>query len=576
MKAAGSQLAPIQCRPVRRILLGLIAGTLLVTTIGLQAQIQATLAASSIPAGTTATLTVRAAAGATVVVTATGPAVVAPARVTVPASGSAVVALGPFAQPGDYSLAVVAGANRTSVVLRVDWPRSSGPVTAIRRGELGASMVAGMQATEQVIDQIDSAFSQMPADAAGVTEARQAATRLRDAMRRLQPAATAFRDAANQLENALTAEPNADPAVVEQIATFSNQTAQAIRDQAEQLLALGRDASGPQADACVRAEVAAMAIQAQQTLTSLIQSGMLGYLADQAKDATPDFARSAAQWATAQFTAGRPLASARTPLSGGTVAPQADPTWDRVKTSITYARTAITGGPWALAAQIGGDIVTGAIARFELAACVVWNGDVTGTTHVEALENGRAFYSLDNGWTAKIRLAGARPTSAGSVSAMRGMIYGRGKDFKVNNQLQTLYGGRPASLIQYLTSQPNALMTGSAVFAMAIEGTAQGNNMALKIRDGKVDYDGRVHGKLAAVVIPLASPVPIVQTYEVPFLGGHWQLMRALGPNGIAVHPIITSTDKRIVDVAYPRELSSQGARAKFTITLKMCAGQCG
>ncbi len=556
--------------------LAVIVAACLVTTIALQAQIQVALSSTSIEAGTTATLTVRAAAGANVVVTTAGPSAVAPVRATLPASGTLVVTVGPFAQPGDYALAAVAGTSRTSAALRVDWPRGRGPATAIRRGELGAAMVAGMQATEQVIDQIDSALSQMPANIEGVTEARQAVTRLREGTRQLQPAAAAFRDAANQFENALMAEPNANPAVVEQIATFSNQTAQSIREQAEQLLALGRDASGPQADACVRAEVAAMALQAQSTALSLIQNGMMGYLLEQAKLAAPEAARPAYLWAMAHFTGGRPLASARTPLSDSTVAPQADPTWDRVKTALTYARTAISSGPFALAAQVGGDIISGALARFELAACVVWNGDVTGMTHVEALENGRPFYSLENNWTAKIRLAGARPTSAGSVSAMRGMIVGRGQDFKVINQLATLYGGRPSQLIEYLTSNPNALMSASAVFAVAIEGTAQGNNMALKIRDGKVDYDGRVRGKLAAVVIPLASPVPIVQTYEVPFLGGHWQLMRALGPNGTAVHPILTATDKRVIDVAYPRELSSQGARARFTIKLKMCAGECG
>lgn len=566
---------------MRRMFIALtVAAALAVTTITLQAQVQATLAATNIPAGTTATLTVRGTAGAAVVVTPTGPAVVAPARATVSATGTVNITVGPFAQPGDYSLTVVAGTARTTAMLHVDWPRGSGPATAIRPGALGAAVMNALQATEQVIDQIDSAFGQMPGNADGVPQGRQAATRLREATRQLQPAATAFRDAANQLEQAIAAEPNADAAVVEQVASFSNQTEQALRDQAAQLLALGREASGPQADACVRAEVVALVVQAQQTLTSLIRSGMLAYLAEQAQGAAPDIARAAPDWARAHFTAGRPLASAGaappTPLSDRTVAPQADPTWDRVKTAITYARTAVTSGPWGVATQLADDIVSGAISAFERSQCVVWTGEINGTTHVEALDNGRAFYGLDNGYSARIRLAGARPTSAAAVSAMRGMIYGRGKDFKVNNQLQTLYAGRPATLIQYLTTQPNALMTASAIFAMAIEGSAQGNQMALKIRDGKVDYDGRVHGKMAAVVIPMASPVPIVQTYEIPFLGGHWQLMRALGASGTTVQPITTSGNKRIIDVAYPRELSAPGARGQFTIKIKMCAGECG
>lgn len=565
---------------MRRLSLGLVL-SIIAATIALQAQIQATLSQTSITAGTTVSVSVRAAAGAAVVATATGPSVIAPARGTIPAGGMAALTVGPFAQPGDYTIAITAGTARTSVSLHVDWPRSSGPATAIRRGELGASMIAASQAAEQVIDQIDNAFTQAaPNDDEGLVAARQGAARLREAVRQLQAPAAAFRDAANAFESALMGEPNADPAVIEQVAAFSNQTAQAMRDQAEQLLAMGREASGAQADSCARVEAVVMVIQAQQALLSMAATSMTLYLAEQAKQAAPDFTRSAAEWAATHFTAGRALlnatASVPTGLSDSTVAPQPNPTWDRVKSLLVYARTAVTGGPYALIPQIAGDIFVGGIQRYELRHCVVWNGDISGTTHVEALENGRAFYGLDNRWTAKIRLAAARPTTAGAVSAMRGLIWGKGQDFRVNNQLQTLYAGRPAQLIQYLTMPPNPAMVASAVFAVAVEGTAQGNNMALKIRDGHLDYDGRVKGKMAAIVIPLASPVPLVQTYDVPFLGAHWQLMRALGPNGTAVHPINTFNDKRTIDVNYPRELSSQGAKAKFTLTLKMCAGACG
>ena len=77
-------------------------------------------------------------------------------------------------------------------------------------------------------------------------------------------------------------------------------------------------------------------------------------------------------------------------------------------------------------------------------------------------------------------------------------------------------------------------------------------------------------------MIPLASPIPIVLTYEVPFEGGHWQLMRALGASGTTVQAIVTSATKRVVDASYPRDLSATGARGHFTIRMHLCGGDCG
>lgn len=563
-----------------RALLGGIVLAVAIATVAVQAALQATLATTSITAGSNATVHVRAAAGAAVTVTASGAGQVRPASATVPAAGTLAVQIGPFAQPGEYGISVVAGTDRASATLRVEWPRGSGPAAPVRPGALGAAVVSAIQASQQALDAAGAGLGQMPADP-GIGQARQDVQRLRGTMTDLQRQAEGFRDAVNQVEQALGREPNADPAVVDQFNRFAADTERALKDQADQLIALGREASGPQADACIRAEVVATTLQAQEALTSIISSGMTEYLADLARDQAPEFARDAATWARSRFTGGRPLASdgPAVPLSNSTAAPRAgggDAQWEGAKTALTYVRAGLSGGAWGIAQQLVSDAVSGGINAFTERQCLTWSGDMSGSTHVEALEKGQPFYGLQNTWQARVRLSGARPATAGSAVAMRGMIFGRAKEFKVVNKLQTLYGGRPAALIQYLTTQPNAVQTSTAIFAVSIEGTAQGNQLALKVRDGKVDYAGRVQGKMAAIVIPLASPIPIVQTYEVPFQGGHWQLMRALGASGTTVQPIVTSATKRVVDASYPRDLSATGARGHFTIRMHLCGGDCG
>jgi hypothetical protein len=133
----------------------------------------------------------------------------------------------------------------------------------------------------------------------------------------------------------------------------------------------------------------------------------------------------------------------------------------------------------------------------------------------------------------------------------------------------------PAQSIQFLTVEPSPAQQEGATFVAALEGFIRGNQMTLKVRPGGVDYSGRVTGKLAAIVIPMASPIPLVQTFDVLFQGGNWQLNRALGPSGVTERPfnITSGGGKRIVQERYPRSLSSQGARGEFTINIRLCAG---
>ena len=268
-------------------------------------------------------------------------------------------------------------------------------------------------------------------------------------------------------------------------------------------------------------------------------------------------------------TAGRPLRGEGTPQSSAAQ-------WREMKTKIenlvATGQAASFGEAQRAVERATGDRGLGGYASRQ---CVKYTGKMSGSTHVEALEKGQAFYGLRNNWTARVELAAASTVQPGQDAPIRGVIRGEAQDFKVQNLLSTLYGGRPAKQILYLQTDPPAEQQSGALFVAAVEGSIRGNQMTLKIRPGGVDYAGRVTGKIAAVVIPMASPVPLVQTYDLPFQGGNWQLMRALGPDGTTERPwtITVSGDKRLVEASYPRTLSAAGARGNFTFKVKLCHG---
>ena len=149
--------------------------------------------------------------------------------------------------------------------------------------------------------------------------------------------------------------------------------------------------------------------------------------------------------------------------------------------------------------------------------------------------------------------------------------------FRLSQAVHRAGWRRPAKSIEYLTSDPTPDQIESATFVAVITGSIRGNQMSLKVQPAGVDYSGRVTGKLAAVVIPMASPVPLVQTFDVVFQGGVWQLTRAIGPSGATERPLtITSGGgKRLVQADIPRQLSTAGARGAFTTRIQLCAG-CG
>jgi hypothetical protein len=242
-----------------------------------------------------------------------------------------------------------------------------------------------------------------------------------------------------------------------------------------------------------------------------------------------------------------------------------------LKLLLNTAKGFAEGGPWGAAKAAIDDAVDIAIEAYSSTYCLSFKGKISGHTHVEALDNGRPMYGLDNDWEGDAQIMCAKPSGKDPVS-FRGMLTGSAKNFKVVNGLRSLYEGKPGNF-QYLTAGPSAAQKLGAIFVVPLEGTVAGGKMAIKGKKGGVDFDGRVIAKLAVVIIPSGSPVPIVQKYDTPFQPGWWHLTRALGEGGMTTLDITMDGEKRVVKKEWTRQLSSAGARADFSIKVDLCAG---
>ncbi|MGE0865085.1 MAG: hypothetical protein AB7P34_14400 [Vicinamibacterales bacterium] len=509
-------------------------------------------------------LQVTAPAGSSVGVTVTGPATVAPVTVVGTAAAQPVT-LGPFTQPGTYTVTAASGAGgdrrQGTATLRVTWSGGSEPVMTTR---VGPAMSGATDALIDAINQSRTSVTRLPASEPTIAEAKAAMdvlqAQLADIRRRATEAAATI-DAYGAL---VSQETNATQEAKDGFSRIAREINQVLEQQARQIAAFGRDAAAAPADPCLAAMTVAAALDGSRAAASAIQGAIRQFGRERSTGAG-----DGAAWAQQHVTAGRPLRGEGTPQSSAA-------RWREMKakieTLVATGQAASFGEAQRAVERATGDRGLGGYATRQ---CVKYTGEMSGSTHVEALDKGKAFYGQRNNWTARIELAAASSVQPGQEAPIRGVIRGEGRDFKVQNLLSTLYAGRPAKYIEYLQSDPPAEQQSGALFVAAVEGSIRGNQMTLKIRPGGVDYAGRVTGKIAAVVIPLGSPVPLVQTYDLPFQGGNWQLMRAIGPDGVTERPwtITVGGDKRLVEASYPRTLSATGARGSFTFKVKLCHG---
>jgi len=517
-----------------------------------------------ISVGEPAVAQVTAAAATSVSIAVTGPAAIAP--VTVAGTGAAQpVSLGPFTQPGAYTVTAASGTGgdrrQATASLRVTWGGSGDPVMTTR---VGPAMSGATDALVDAINASRTSVTRLPASEPTIAEAKAAMdvlqAQLADIRRRATEAAATI-DAYGAL---VSQETNATQEAKDGFSRIAREINQVLQQQAQQIAAFGRDAAAAPADPCLAAMTVAAALDGSRAAATAIQGAIRQFGRERSTGAGDGVA-----WAQQHVTAGRPLRGEGTPQS---TAAQWREMKTKIETLVATGQAASFGEAQRAVERATGDRGLGGYATRQ---CVKYTGEMSGSTHVEALDKGKAFYGQRNNWTARIELAAASTVQPGQDAPIRGVIRGEGRDFKVQNLLSTLYAGRPAKYIEYLQSDPPAEQQSGALFVAAVEGSIRGNQMTLKIRPGGVDYAGRVTGKIAAVVIPLGSPVPLVQTYDLPFQGGNWQLMRAIGPDGVTERPwtITVGGDKRLVEASYPRTLSAAGARGSFTFKVKLCHG---
>jgi hypothetical protein len=528
---------------IRAILAAPVAAACVAAILSAQPRVVVRMQPPSIAAGQMTTAMVTAPAGATVVVRTDAPGV--PPQTSVGTGTEQSVRLGPFINTGDFQVTASAGAQSSAAAVRVAFPQD-----AATPAPLGESSTAYATTADALIDAANRArtgASRLPQGQPTVAETKAALDDLQRQLAEIRRTATDTGEAFDAVRRQLDKDENTSRESKDEFSRLEREINQNLAEQARQVRDLARDAEQPQADSCAAAMAVSAALQAARSTMNVMRNGVQDLHAGQSR-----------------------REAGASPVNAAA--------WRQIKAKIEdLVRTGQAGSYAEAERSIGRATGSGGLGGYAERQCDKFTGEWSGTTYVEALDKGEPFYGLQNDWTARVELAVARAVegNAGADRPLRGTLSGRAMNFKVVNQLRTLYAGRPAHHIEFLTSEPSPAQQASATFVAVVEGFVRGNQMTLKIRPGGVDYAGRLTGKIAAVVIPMASPVPLVQTYDVVFQGGNWQLGRAVGPSGTPERPfpITVGGDKRIVQQRYPRTLSTAGARGRFTIDIRLCSG---
>jgi len=554
----------------RGIFLGLVLAVVSARP-GVQAgSITASVDPQTVITGESARVAGYADAGKKVVVTPTGPKPPRAAQATAAVNRAFSVEIGPFEAAGAYALVITAERegrpekDRTVVFVDVIDP----PPDAEESFEnaYGQALAAAGRALQTTLDQVEQSLAPVPEGEPAMRRAREGMRRLRSSYLEIQQAIIEFNGHYGRLRAALSSEADLRPAVRVDLIQFEASQAALLRQRADSLLELGRSAASPWTDVCLGVAAARMVMDAQKLLLDPIASGLAEFLAQKAQ---VHLGTTVAQWLGRAFLNATP--SALHPLSA-----QRERLYSGIKTGLDATLGLLTGGPWAAAGKILEGVVDIALDEFSRSHCLVFSGKMSGHTRVEALEGGTPFYRLDNDWEGDVDIMSAKP-SGGEPVRFRGYLRGRGKNFTAVNGLITLFPKAMAQLKE-LTVNPGRLESLQAVFVAPLEGTIKGDEIVIKVNPGGLDFVDLVKSHMAMVVIPAASPVPIVQKYDIPYQGGNWQVSRAIGENRTTLQKITTEFPGsnqvvRKVKADLTRELSSAGARGSFRMKIDLCSG---
>lgn len=516
------------------------AAAVVVSTQG----VTVTVEPATVAAGQFATAVVHGPAGTSVTVNTDAPGVVP--QTVVLNGGEQRVRLGPLTRNGDFRVTASAGTQQASTPLHVSFPQEQQPPAA----GAAPSVHSYVNAATALIDAVDglrTGVSHLPPGDPSIAETKAAIDDLQRQLADIRRAAGETDQTFDAVRNQMEKDATTGREAKDELTRLERELNQTLDEQSRQVREFGRDAAQPPADSCAAAMAVQAALQSQRSTMNAMRSGVRDLAAGQPRREAGASPQSAAEW--------RPIKAKIEDL----------------------VRTGQAGSYAEAERSIGRATSSNGLGGYTQRSCDKFTGEWSGTTNVEALHKTQPFYGLLNDWTAHVEIAApvADPGHPDLERTLRGTLTGTASRFKVVNSLRVLYANMPAQSIEFLTVEPSAAQQEGATFVAALEGFIRGNQMTLKVRPGGVDYSGRVTGKMAAIVIPMASPIPLVQRFDVVFQGGNWQLNRALGPNGVTERPfaITVCGNKRMVQEHYPRSLSSQGARGEFTINIRLCAG---
>jgi len=536
------------------------------------APLRANLGRTPIVAGEKAVISGQAVANARITVQITGPTSIAPGSATADAAGNYSLELGPFTAAGSYGLYVRAGIEQQLLVLEVQ-ERATGSALTDAASQYTQALNRSVAAMESAVDRLTSEIGQFPRGDPDIARIERELPQLRASVVDLHRVVAQVVDLTPPLVFDLNEVQGVRPEARTEMTQFYGEEESQLRPAAEGLEQAGASMAAQNAtDWCMRAVYAKQGIAALAAVVKILSGSVNRYVAGKL---TSGAGATALEWFFGRF--GEHMPDALRPL------PETQASLIRnVQTGIAavmpYAINPLAQ-PWAtiatLAERAGNELLDAYMNRH----CLTFRGRISGHVHVEALDRGIAFYGLDNDWTANATLTYAKPASDAPYP-IKGFIDGRGKNFKADNRLYTIFPEALAAKL-FLSTPPSMLSQAAAVFMGTLKGTIHGGKVSLNFERMQIDALDFLQAKMTAVVVPAGSQVPEVKTYNVPYQKAAFDVSRAFGPDGISL-PITTELmpggeSHRRLQGTFSRNLSrgsadSMGARGTFTLKVDLCA----
>ncbi len=521
-----------------------------------------------IAVGSNAIVIGTAAPGTRIAVSVAGPASAPPASGTAGADGKIMIPVGPFPARGSYMVLVKAGNDQKTLTLDVEDQVAAGAVTQAAE-QFNQANNELMAALENSLNIMEQQINRFPPNDQGISQVRQGITRLREQYRDLSDFIAMLTVHTTHFSR-IVERPTYQPSWNSWASYFTRKRDE-LRATASEVDAVSDpDAFEHASDWCARALQAKAVFlvlntiieRARGSFKELVAEKITGFLAGAGTEAI-------------MARVGQASPATRTsPLEEQISSNLAQSFAEGMFSVLTKSFAKIK---WDLMLEAADFIVTSGLDVYMSVYCLSFTGRIKGHVRVAALDKaGAPYWGQDNDWEGDVTLTCAKPGSPGQAVPIWGIVHGKGKNFVGRNMLATLFPKTLASAL-FLTTQPNKLLQALAYFCMRLEGSLGGNGITLKLGSTWVDMFKGLNSEFASIVIPAGSPVPVVNTYKIPFQNAEWQLGRTLSREGtkytIAMELSPSGQTQRRVRGDKTRELRAPGAYGVFTWKIDLCAG---